>query len=86
MNKKIEVYSTTFCPYCSRAKMILKAKKLEFTETNLDKNPESREEMLKRSNGSKTVPQIFIDNNHIGGCDELEKLERSGELETILNS
>ena len=80
MTKKIEVYSTTFCPYCTKAKMILKAKGLEFTEINLDKTPDAREEMLKKSNGSKTVPQIFINDIHIGGCDELEILAKKSEL------
>ncbi|HAT50067.1 MAG TPA: glutaredoxin 3 [Alphaproteobacteria bacterium] len=80
----IEIYSTTVCPYCVRAKMLLDKKKVTYREFNLTKNPELREEMLARSNGMKTVPQIFINGVHVGGCDDLYELDLDGKLDPML--
>lgn len=82
----IEIYSTTICPFCVRAKMLLDKKKVTYQEFNLTKNPELREEMLARSNGMKTVPQIFINGVHVGGCDDLYELDLDGKLDPMLVS
>ena len=81
----IEIYSTRLCPYCSRAKAFFEYKGVSYTEYNLNTNPELRDEMLERANGRHTVPQIFIDGQHIGGCDDLFMLERDGKLDTLLH-
>jgi glutaredoxin 3 len=81
---KVEIYSTMFCPYCARAKGLLAAKKVAFEEIDLLETPGRRAEMLERSGGRQTVPQIFIDGEHIGGCDDLLALERAGQLDPKL--
>jgi len=81
----IEMYSGNFCPYCIRAKSLLKKKGLEFTEYNVQKDSERRSEMLERTAGARTIPQIFIGGRHVGGCDELYALEKKGELDSWLN-
>lgn len=81
----IEVYSGPFCPYCVRAKMLLQKRGLAFTEYDVQRQPERREEMLARSEGARTIPQIFINGRHVGGCDELYALDKKGELESWLN-
>jgi glutaredoxin 3 len=81
---KIIVYSTTVCPYCVRAKMLLDKKGAAYEEINLTKNPEFHDEMLKKTGGKRTVPQIFIGDKHVGGCDELYELEFDGELDSLL--
>lgn len=83
---KVEVYSGDFCPYCVRAKSLLKKKGVDFTEYNVQKEGDKRAEMLDRSNGARTIPQIFINDRHVGGCDELYALERRGELDSWLNA
>lgn len=80
----IEIYSSDFCPFCSRAKNLLKNKGVEFTEIGVDGDPVTRQQMTERSGGGRTVPQIFIDNQPIGGSDELVALEQSGELDRLL--
>jgi len=80
----IEVYSGDFCPYCIRAKSLLKKKGLEFTEYNVRKDIKRQAEMADRAPGSRTIPQIFINNRHVGGCDDLFALERRGELDQWL--
>jgi len=77
----IEVYSGDFCPYCVRAKALLKKKGLEFSEYNVRKDIKRQAEMSERAPGARTIPQIFINNRHVGGCDELYALERRGELD-----
>lgn len=77
---KIEVYTTNICPYCDRAKQLLRKHNLSFEEINVSSNILKREEMLKRSNGRQTVPQIFINGKHVGGCDDLYALDRAGKL------
>ena len=77
---KIEVYSTAFCPYCVSAKNLLKSKGLEWTEVRIDMDPAQRDAMLARSGGRRTVPQIFINDRHVGGYDDLVAADRSGKL------
>ena len=81
---KIEVYSTAVCPYCVSAKRLLKSKGLEWTEVMVDAEPGRREEMLQRSGGRRTVPQIFINDHHVGGFDDLVAADRSGKLAELL--
>jgi len=81
---KIEIYSGNFCPYCVRAKLLLKKRGLTFVEYDVQREPERREEMLRRSNGSRTIPQIFINDRHVGGCDDLYALDRVGKLDEWL--
>lgn len=79
----ILIYSKTVCPYCVKAKFLLKRKNLEFKEIMIN-DDKTREEMIEKSGGRMTVPQIFIDGNHVGGCDDLYALEASGELDKLL--
>lgn len=81
---KITIYSTMLCPYCFMAKRLLTKKGLEFEEIDVGANPGLRDEMTDRAGGRHTVPQIFIDDRHVGGCDDLHALDRSGELDTLL--
>ncbi len=83
---EIEIYTTPFCPYCARAKGLLAQKGIAFTEIDLWQFPERRAEMIERSGGGRTVPQLFVDGRPIGGSDELAELERSGELDTMLST
>jgi len=80
---KINIYSTLFCPYCTRAKMLLEQKGMEYNEIRVDVETERRKEMTKLS-GRTSVPQIFIDDDHIGGCDDLYHLEAQGKLDAKL--
>ncbi len=81
---KIEVYSTAVCPYCVAAKNLLKARGLEWTEVRIDTDAGQRDTMLARSGGRRTVPQIFINEHHVGGYDELLAADRSGKLKQML--
>ena len=81
---RILVYSTPFCGYCGAAKRLLTAKGAEYTEIDVMMDPERRQEMLVKSGGRKTVPQIFIDGRHIGGFDDLSALDKAGELDPLL--
>lgn len=83
---KVEIYTKGYCPYCFRAKSLLKDKGVEFTEYSIDGNAELREEMINRANGGYTVPQIFINEQHIGGCDDLVALNKKNELDPLLNA
>ena len=80
----VEMYTSFFCPFCTRAKSLLKKKGVEFSEIGVDSDPALRQQMAERSGGARTVPQIFIDGNPIGGSDELVALDRSGELDRLL--
>jgi glutaredoxin 3 len=82
-NPGVTVYVADWCPYCQRAKGLLTDKNVAFNEINVDDQPQFREEMKSRSNRN-TVPQIFIGDRHVGGCDDLFALERSGELDRLL--
>jgi glutaredoxin 3 len=79
----ITVYSTTVCPYCVRAKDLLKRKGQSFTEIDVSDDAE-RAKMLTRTGGKRSVPQIFIGDTHVGGCDDLYALEKEGKLDTLL--
>jgi glutaredoxin 3 len=81
---KIEVYSSLFCPFCFRAKRLLKQKDQEFEEIDVLASPGRKKEMVERAGGKTSVPQIFIDGQHIGGCDELYALEAAGKLDPML--
>lgn len=81
---QVEIYSSMFCPFCSRAKHLLAQKGVEFIEIDVDTSPGRRNEMLERANGQHTVPQIFIDNRHVGGSDDLAALDRAGQLDGML--
>jgi glutaredoxin 3 len=81
---KIEIYTKAFCPYCSRAMKLLASKDVEVEEFDITMGGPKRAEMLERSNGGNTVPQIFIDGRHIGGSDELAALDREGKLDALL--
>ena len=81
----IEIYTTNTCPYCIRAKNLLNAKDADFTEHNVTGDDAAREALLKKSNGMRTVPQIFINGQHIGGYDNLQELENKGELDKLLS-
>lgn len=82
---KVDVYSTAWCPFCVRAKMLLQQKGVTFTDLDVERDPSLRQQMVDRAPGSRTVPQIFIDDYHVGGCDQLFALERQGELDSLLN-
>ncbi len=81
----VEIYTTRFCSYCHWAKELLKRKGVEFTEIDVTGNPELRAAMAARAGGETTVPQIFIGQTHVGGCDELYALEKAGRLDALLN-
>jgi glutaredoxin 3 len=80
----IEIYTKAFCPYCWRAKALLEAKGIEYSEISVDYGGELREQMIQRANGRTTVPQIFIREHHVGGCDDLHELERDGRLDDLI--
>ncbi len=82
---KIEMYTKIICPYCVKAKHLLESKNLQVIEYNIQKDPNKLNEMLQRSNGRKTVPQIFINDAHIGGCDDLIVFMQKGELDKLLS-
>ena len=80
---KVQVYATGWCPYCARARQLLQSKGVEIEEIDVDARPGAREEMIARS-GRRTVPQIFINQAHIGGCDDLLALDDRGGLDPLL--
>jgi glutaredoxin 3 len=79
----VTLYVSDWCPYCERAKSLLTKKNVVFSEINIEGDAKSREEMMERSN-QQTVPQIFIGDKHVGGCDDLFALDRSGELDRLI--
>ncbi len=81
---EILMYSTHTCPYCDRARALLQRKHAEFREIKVDADPAERDIMLQRSGGRRTVPQIFIGDQHVGGFDELIALDRAGKLDAML--
>ncbi len=81
---KIVIYTTSYCPYCVKAKRLLDQKDVSYKEINVEDNLELRQELVKKSGGRKTVPQIFINDQHIGGCDDLYALEEKNELDKII--
>ena len=82
--KKVVIYTGDLCIHCNLAIELLNRKKIKFTEYNVAKDMAKRNEMLKKSNGTKTVPQIFIDEHHVGGNTELQALEKEGKLNSLL--
>ncbi|OKH21224.1 glutaredoxin 3 [Hydrococcus rivularis NIES-593] len=84
MAAKVEIYTWSSCPFCIRAKALLGKKGVEFTEYVIDGDEEARALMAKRANGRRSLPQIFIDNRHVGGCDDLYALESQGQLDPLL--
>lgn len=83
VRRKVTVYSMDRCPYCVAAKKLLAKKGVVFVEVNLDEEPERWEECQRRS-GRSTVPQVFFGDKHLGGCDDLKKLEKRGELDRLI--
>jgi glutaredoxin 3 len=82
----ITIYTKSWCPYCSAAKKLLTEKGAEFTEIDIEKKPEVRAEMIQKAKGRSTVPQIFIGEKHVGGCDDLYDLDDRGQLEPLLQA
>ncbi|NJM29529.1 MAG: glutaredoxin 3 [Rhizobiales bacterium] len=83
---KITIYTTQFCPYCHAAKALLKKKGANYDEIDVSYNPPERQRMALRANGRRTVPQIFIDDTHVGGSDDLHSLDREGGLDPLLQA
>ena len=81
---EVELYTTMFCPYCARARALLERKGVTYTDIDIFDEPARRGEMIQRAGGRTTVPQIFINGEHIGGSDELVALDRAGELDAKL--
>ena len=82
--KQIEIYTSPLCGFCHAAKRLLNQKGASFQEINVLANPSRKTEMISRANGGRTVPQIFIGDTHVGGCDDLYALERAGKLDSLL--
>jgi glutaredoxin 3 len=80
----VTIYTTPTCPYCHAAKALLQQKSVSFTEIDVSADPSLRDAMTARANGQRTVPQIFINNMHIGGCDDLYALDRQDKLDALL--
>jgi len=83
--KSVRIYTTPICPYCVRAKSLLGKKGVSYDEIDVMMDMKARDEMLSKSGGARTVPQIFIGDTHVGGCDELYALERDGKLDPLLS-
>ena len=83
--KNIIMYSGPMCAFCDAAKRLLLRNNLEYKEIDISTGTELRDEMIKKANGKRTIPQIFFDENHIGGYQELRELEKSGKLQTLLD-
>jgi glutaredoxin 3 len=85
LNKaNVEIYTWQTCPYCIRAKMLLWWKGVKFTEYKIDGDEASRAKMAERAQGRRSVPQIFINNQHIGGCDDIYQLDSQGQLDPLI--
>ncbi len=82
--KSVEIYTSPMCGFCHAAKRLLKDKGISFSEINVWSNPSRKPEMIQRANGGRTVPQIFVGDTHVGGCDDLYALERAGKLDALL--
>ena len=82
---RVEIYTKAFCGFCARAKRLLEAKGVEYEEFDITMGGPKRAEMLQRARGRSTVPQIFIDDHHVGGSDDLHELERNGQLDPLLS-
>jgi glutaredoxin 3 len=82
--KKIEIFTTNNCPFCTKAKLLLNKKKIRFSEIDLSNDDDLRKKMSIMANGARSVPQIFADNVHIGDCDKIYKLEQEKKLDKLL--
>ena len=82
---KVEIYTWQYCPFCIREKSLLKKKNINFTEYKIDGDEDARALMTNRAHGRRTLPQIFINNDGIGGCDDLYTLENENKLDALLN-
>lgn len=82
--KQVEIYTTPFCPYCHAAKGLLRKKGVDFTEIDVSADPKLRMAMTERAGGRRTVPQVFIGQQHVGGCDDLYALDAAGRLDPML--
>jgi len=83
--KTVRIYTTPICPYCARAKALLQKKGVEFQEIDIFMEADARKEMEQNTGGARTVPQIFIGDTHVGGCDDLHALEKEGKLDLLLS-
>ncbi|MCL6752490.1 glutaredoxin 3 [Nostoc sp. CCCryo 231-06] len=86
MAAKVEIYTWRTCPFCIRAKSLLKNKGVEFIEYSIDGDEVARNKMTQRANGRRSLPQIFINDDHIGGCDDIHALDSQGKLDELLTS
>lgn len=82
--KTVEIYTSPLCGFCHAAKRLLSQKGVNFSEIDISREPSRRQEMMQRANGRRTVPQIFVGETHVGGCDDLYDLERAGKLDPLL--
>ncbi|MEL6503669.1 MAG: glutaredoxin 3 [Pseudomonadota bacterium] len=82
----VTIYTRQLCGYCTAAKRLLESKNVDFTEHDATYEPELRKQMIQRTNGAATFPQIFVGDMHVGGCDDLMALERAGKLDALLNA
>ena len=82
--KKIEIYTTNYCPFCVKAKSLLIKKKIKFSEIDVSKDESLREKMSAMANGVRSVPQVFVDDVHIGDCDKIYKLDQEKKLDKLL--
>ena len=86
MSANVEIYTWTYYPFCIRAKALLEKKGVNFQEYCIDGDNAAREKMVQRANGKSSLPQIFINDSHIGGCDDIHALDAQGELDNLLSS
>ncbi|MEH2358594.1 glutaredoxin 3 [Nostoc sp.] len=86
MAAKVEIYTWRTCPFCIRAKSLLKNKGVEFIEYTIDGDEAARNKMAQRANGGRSLPQIFINDHHVGGCDDIHALDSQGKLDELLTS
>lgn len=84
MTANVEIYTWSTCPYCIRAKGLLNKKGVKFTEYCIDGDEQARAKMAQKANGKRSLPQIFINDKHVGGCDDLHDLDRAGKLDPLL--
>lgn len=82
----VEIYTSPLCGFCHAAKRLLTSKGVSFAEVDIWANPDRKPEMIQRANGGRTVPQIFVGETHVGGCDDLHALEREGKLDALLQA
>lgn len=83
---KVVLYTKSYCPFCQRALALFDAKNVEYTNIDIEGNDQLRAEMIEKASGATTVPQVFINGQHLGGCDDTLALDKAGELDKLLNS